>query len=278
MSRSGKNRSGRRLRAGRGVAKLLAGALVLLSATSGCAFFASSYAPNLALAELEEELGRVATITETDRWILLEPKQPRDSDVGAEAGADAGVGEAANAGVVFYPGGKVEPRAYLPLLTRIVAEGYPVYLVRMPLDLAVLDIDRALSAIASRPEVQYWHLVGHSLGGAMAAELVDREPGTFASLTLLSSYPAGGVDLSGRDLPVLSAYGTRDGVADLNAVQEAIHQFPEDSTFLAIAGGNHAGFGVYGPQEDDKPATISAAEQRAVAQRAMLELFQRAEE
>ena len=264
------SRTGRRLRGGWTVAKLLVGVFAVLSTASGCAFFASSYTPNPALAELEEELGIVATITEKDRWILLEPKQPPR--------VDAGVDEAADAGVVFYPGGKVEPRAYLPLFTRVVAEGYPVYLVRMPLDLAVLDIDRALSAVASRPEVQYWHLVGHSLGGAMAAELVDREPGTFASLTLLASYPAGGVDLSGRNLPVLSAYGTRDGVADLNAVQEAIDQFPEDATFLAIAGGNHAGFGVYGPQEDDKPATISAAEQRAIAQRAMLELFQQAEE
>jgi hypothetical protein len=61
-------------------------------------------------------------------------------------------------------------------------------------------------------------------------------------------------------------------------VQEAIDQFPADATFLAIAGGNHAQFGVYGPQEDDKPATISSAEQRDIAQRAMLELFRRAEE
>lgn len=237
----------------------------MVAGWSGCAFFASSYTPNPALAELEEGLANIATITEEDRWIRMEPKELNGSSA------------APTAVVIFYPGGKVEPRAYLPLFGRIVAAGYPVYFVRMPLDLAVLDIDRARDIIDAHPEVQHWHLVGHSLGGAMAAELAEREPSTFASLTLLASYPARGVDLSERDLPVLSAYGTRDGVVDLNAVQEAIDQFPADATFLAIAGGNHAHFGVYGPQEGDRPATIRAAEQRAVTQRAMLELFRRAE-
>ncbi len=263
-----------RLSAGGAVRLLMvaAGALLL----SGCAFFASSYAPNPSIADAEEDLAAVATIRDEEQWIVLEPM----ADIAAGAG-DAAVGDGAPAGgVIFYPGGKVSPRSYLPLFRRVVAEGYVVYIVKMPLDLAVMDVDRALKVIEAAESddggPERWHIVGHSLGGAMAAQLVDRNPELFASLTMLASYPAGGVDLTDGAVEVLSVYGTRDGVADVDAIQGAADQYPADAGLLGISGGNHAQFGMYGPQDDDLPATISGEEQRAVTQRAMLELFRRA--
>lgn len=254
------------------MARLPLPAVVLTVVLSGCAFFASSYAPNPSIAEAEENLATVATIREEERWIVLEPKA-------AVLRRATEAGEAPVAGIIFYPGGKVSPRSYLPLFREIVAEGYLVYIVKMPLDLAVMDVDRALSAIEAAGSMDRgpgtWHIVGHSLGGAMAAQLVDRNPEVFAGLTMLASYPAGGVDLTDDDVAVLSVYGTRDGVADVEAIQAAADQYPADAEFVAIAGANHAGFGVYGPQEDDLPATISGEEQRAVTQRAMLEHFRR---
>lgn len=248
--------------------KMLALAALLVP-LAGCAFFARSYQPNPALAELEAEIADYATIVEEERWIAILPEN---------GDADAPGSTSDRSGVIFYPGGKVSHRAYIPLFDRIVAEGYSVFIVQMPLDLAVMDTDRALDVMEAYPDLERWHLVGHSLGGAMAAQLVEREPGAFASLSLLASYPAGGVDLSSRDLPVLSAWGTRDGVADLEAVQAAESQYPPEARMLAISGGNHAGFGVYGPQEGDNPATITGAEQRSLSQTAMLELFAAAQE
>ena len=253
---------------------IAAGAALFLS--GGCAFFASSYAPNPSIADAEEALSAVAAIRDEEQWIVLEPSAETDAAVGDGAPGDgAPVG-----GVIFYPGGKVSPRSYLPLFRRVVGEGYLAYIVKMPLDLAVMDVDRALEAIEAAEsrdgDPESWHIVGHSLGGAMAAQLVDRNPEVFASLTLLASYPAGGVDLTDDAVEVLSVYGTRDGVADVDAIQEAADQYPDDAEFLAISGGNHAQFGLYGPQDDDLPATISGEEQRAVTQRAMLELFRRA--
>ena len=244
---------------------LMGVALLLLS---GCAFFRASYQPNSTPADYEERMSGYARIVEQDRWIHIEPRRDRRDE------------PAPNDGVVFYPGAKVSPQAYIPLFDRIVQEGYSVFIVKMPLDLAVMDVDRALQVIesvgdadgaAARSRIDTWHIVGHSLGGAMAAQLVDREPDTFASLTLLAAYPAGGVDLRDQKIAVLSAYGTRDGVADPQEIRAAAAQYPEDARFLAIAGGNHAQFGVYGPQEDDKPATIRGEEQRRITQNAMME-------
>ena len=55
-------------------------------------------------------------------------------------------------GLIFYPGGKVEDTAYLPLLERIRAGGLTVVLVKMPFQLAVFDIhaaDRVYDAVPS---------------------------------------------------------------------------------------------------------------------------------
>ena len=37
--------------------------------------------------------------------------------------------------LIFYPGGKVEPTAYLPLLTALAEDGVDCFLVRMPLNM-----------------------------------------------------------------------------------------------------------------------------------------------
>jgi dienelactone hydrolase len=241
---------------------------VALLFLGGCAFFRASYAPNSSLADYEERMSRYAEIAEEEDWIRITP--------------DGTATPTTRTGVIFYPGGKVSPRAYIPLFDRIVREGYPVYIAKMPLDLAVMDIDRAMAIIedteapqdsSEQARIETWHIAGHSLGGAMAAQLVEREPGTFAGLTLLASFPGGRVDLSDQEVDVLSIYGTRDGVANPEEIRNAAEQYPADARFLAISGGNHAQFGVYGPQEDDGAATISGEEQRRVTQEAMLELI-----
>ena len=47
------------------------------------------------------------------------------------------------AGFIFYPGGKVEHTAYAPLLLELAEEGIHCVLVKMPLNLAVLDVNAA---------------------------------------------------------------------------------------------------------------------------------------
>ena len=46
-------------------------------------------------------------------------------------------------GIVFYPGGKVERDAYIPLMRALASKGVLCILVDMPFNLAVFDISRA---------------------------------------------------------------------------------------------------------------------------------------
>ena len=51
--------------------------------------------------------------------------------------------EGATTGLIVYPGGKVEHRAYIPLMQACAQQGILCVLVEMPFNLAVLDINAA---------------------------------------------------------------------------------------------------------------------------------------
>ena len=163
------------------------------------------------------------------------------------------------AGLIFYPGGKVEHTAYTPLMEALASEGILCVLVEMPFRLAVLDVNAAEGIPAAFPEVERWYLGGHSLGGSMAASYLASHTEDFDGLILLGSYST--ADLSGSGLAVLSVYGSEDGVMNREKYAEYAPNLPEGFTETVIEGGNHAYFGAYGEQEGDGTATITPAEQ-----------------
>jgi len=164
-------------------------------------------------------------------------------------------------GIVFYPGGRVDPRSYAPLAHDLALAGHRVIIVPMRLNLAVLSPNRARDAIDANPDIRAWAMSGHSLGGTMAAQYAKSDLDRVKALALLASYPAGSGDLSASDIRVTSVYGTLDGVLDAEAFTAAAPLLPESTEYVTIDGGNHAQFGSYGPQPGDNDATISAQEQ-----------------
>lgn len=72
------------------------------------------------------------------------------------------------AGLIFYPGGKVEDTAYAPLMRAFAENGILCGLVKMPGNLAVLSPNAADGLQQAHPEITEWYIGGHSLGGAMA--------------------------------------------------------------------------------------------------------------
>ena len=162
-------------------------------------------------------------------------------------------------GLIFYPGGKVDHRAYVPLARALAEKGVFCVVCPMPFRLAVLDRDAALEARQAFPEVGCWYVGGHSLGGVMAARCLAAHPEKFDGLLLLGAYAD--KDLSGCGVPVLSVYGSEDGVMNRSAYSECRGNLPGDAEELVLEGGCHAGFGMYGPQRGDGTPQISAAEQ-----------------
>ncbi|MFP4646542.1 MAG: alpha/beta hydrolase [Candidatus Bipolaricaulota bacterium] len=163
--------------------------------------------------------------------------------------------------LIFYPGARVPAEAYSPHLLEIARQGFTVYLVKMPLNFALLGWGRAGKVISARPEQDCWVLGGHSLGGAMAARFVDRTDFAVYGLVLWASYPEEGLDLDKNRISVLSLIGTRDSIIDEGKVTRAREQLPEKAEFVNIEGGNHSQFGWYGFQQGDGQAAIERDEQ-----------------
>lgn len=159
-------------------------------------------------------------------------------------------------GLIFYPGAKVEETAYAPILNALAETGICCVVVKMPYHLAVFDSDAAEQVMEDIPGVAHWYLGGHSLGGAMAANYAAKQEEALEGLVLLAAYPTRELE----ELPVLSIYGSEDGVLNREKYEKSIG-LSHVLTERVIEGGNHAGFGDYGPQKGDGTALVSEEEQ-----------------
>ena len=204
-----------------------------------------------ALAAMESDMA--VTVEQAGGTVVFRPEEPW-------------------AGLVFYPGGKVEHTAYAPLLRQLAEAGVLCVLPEMPLRLAVLDMDAAEGVLEQFPEVEDWYLGGHSLGGAMAAAYAAEQAGDYEGLILLAAYAT--KDLSASELRVLSLYGSEDGVLDLEKYETYRSNLPADMMEQIIDGGSHACFGSYGPQDGDGVAAITQEQQIRITVEAVLELME----
>lgn len=192
-----------------------------------------------ALACMEEPASGVS-VYELDDNIVFSPENPR-------------------AGFIFYPGGKVQAEAYAPLMEACAERGVLCVLIRMPANLAVLDVDAADGTQEEFPEISEWYMGGHSLGGSMAASYLGDHTEEFKGLILLAAYST--EDLSDTDERVLSIYGSNDQVLNLEKYSENRENLSSDMEEKIIEGGNHAYFASYGEQDGDGNAEITNAEQ-----------------
>lgn len=186
-------------------------------------------------------------------------------------------GREAVTGFIFYPGGRVDYRAYAPQLRQVAASGTLVVVVRMPLSLAVFGANKADAVITAFPQIKQWAVGGHSLGGSMAALYTYNHPGKIKGLVLWASYPASNNNLSDRDLAVVSISGILDGLATPAKIAASKSLLPDSTRWVAIQGGNHAQFGSYGAQSGDNPAQLSAQAQLDQTVSATLDLLKQIE-
>lgn len=179
-----------------------------------------------------------------------------------------------NTAFIFYPGGRVDERAYAPLAHEIAAQGFLVVIVRMPLNLAVFNPNAGEAVLETYPQIQQWVIGGHSLGGSMAANYSRQNLSKVNGLILLASYPASSADLSKTDLAVLSIYATQDRLATVEKIRASEALLPPTTEWVAIEGGNHAQFGWYGEQPGDGLATLSRQEQHRQTLSAIVNFLQ----
>lgn len=152
-------------------------------------------------------------------------------------------------GIIFYPGAKVETEAYLPLLEKLVEQGYTCVLVEMPFYMAVLDIDRADGVFDLDLDVESWYIAGHSMGGSMASIYAQDNVDKIDGAIMLGAY-------------IYSDYPIEDSITIYGSFNDNLEEYIDyTQNIYIIEGGNHAQFGYYGPQEGDPDATISTTQQ-----------------
>ena len=142
--------------------------------------------------------------------------------------------------LVFYPGAKIDSKAYLPLMKKLADGGIDCFLLEVPMHMAIFD--------------------------AAAKYAADHD--NIDGVVLLASYPTSQLPES---TALLSIYGTEDTVLELKAYEESKKYFPSNSTEVVLDGGNHSQFGNYGDQTGDGTATISGDEQQSKTAKAILE-------
>lgn len=202
-------------------------------------------------------------IEETPNYIALTPAETTAKQVG----------------ILFYPGGLVDPHAYIPMFQNIVNEqNHPIVILKVAANLAITNTSKGINAQSDFEEITDWVIGGHSLGGAVAGIDVSNNPDEYKGLFLLGAYTTS--DLSDWNGAALSLYGefdelldqekflenesnlpTRFDVATLNDIPDTLTT--QQTIYHEIKGGNHAYFGNYGEQEGDGTATINRTEQQA---------------
>lgn len=167
--------------------------------------------------------------------------------------------ENTNTGFIFYPGGKVEYTAYLPLLKACAENDIMCALIKMPFNLAVFDYNAADKIREMYPDIENWYIGGHSLGGAMASYHTSENADKYKGVILLGAYSS--EDLSDKDLKILSVYGTEDKILDMDKYEEYKKNLPESFNEIIISGGCHSYFGMYGEQFGDGTPSIENIDQ-----------------
>ncbi|MFU8793454.1 MAG: alpha/beta hydrolase [Acholeplasmataceae bacterium] len=161
------------------------------------------------------------------------------------------------ANIIIYPGGLVERDSYAYLAYLLSLEGYRVFLVGMPFNLAILNTDAAHDVMHDFPSDLKWYIGGHSLGGASASLYIKDHQDLYDGLFFLGAYPANSADLSEATLKVMSITAQNDLILNAKTYLETQRLLPSHTVYQSIEGGNHSYFGFYGQQKNDGIATIS---------------------
>ena len=185
-------------------------------------------------AALEAWTNDAISITDTGHSVILSPTSG-----------------AIEQGLVFVPGAKVDPYAYLYKLSGIAEQGTTVVITKPTLNLALADLRPLDTFTADVPGIDSWLVGGHSLGGVKACQYATDD--SVDGLVLFGSYCAS--DLSNSGLPVLSFVAENDGLSTPEKIADAMGNLPRTGTVVEIPGANHANFGNYGEQPGDGVST-----------------------
>jgi hypothetical protein len=176
---------------------------------------------------------------------------------------------------IYYPGGLVHAEAYAPYTAAVAKQGAHSFLLKLTLDMAMMDVDAANDAKQSefaKANCKNYVLGGHSLGGIGIAMYGENNKDD--GLLFISSYAHKEDLVDQHPQPVMVVYGENDLLSTEAEIMEAKGNLPDTAQYFKIDGGNHAQMGFYGPQNNDGEPTITREEQQRVLVEKTMEIIQ----
>lgn len=164
--------------------------------------------------------------------------------------------------IIFIPGGLVNPESYLYLCYNLALQGYNVTIYKPVFHLAIFTPNHAKRFLSDELENV---IIGHSLGGVVSSMLASKVE-NISQVILMGSYPI--QDISNQDVLLIKA--EFDIALDEAKFNDSLKYTNDDKVIIEIDGGNHAGFGWYGPQKGDGEAEISIIDQQQLVLQAIL--------
>ena len=194
-------------------------------------------------------------ISERDGFLVIRPSAPPST-----------------VGLLFYPGLRIEPRAYLAKLAALSSKaGVSIVIGRPSLNVAAFSIGQADDMRKQLTGIKQWYVAGHSLGGAVACYYASNHLDDLQGVVLLGTYC--GSDISTSRLRVLTVVAGSDGVIPPKTIEQHVVELPANAQIVRIAGMVHSQFGNYGPQSDDGRPSIDDSQVREAISEAARAFF-----
>ncbi len=160
----------------------------------------------------------------------------------------------AKTGLVFLPGAKVDPYAYVYKLSGIVANtGITVVIAKSYFHVPLFDLRPIATFTNDVNDISTWYVGGHSLGGVRACQYAADSTTHVAGLILFGSYCDSDVTV-----PVLSLRGSQDKLTSEQDVKDHRAHLKGKVTTYEIEDASHASFGDYGKQSGDGVASVDS--------------------
>ena len=247
--------------------------LVFVTITVTVVFLGTPFeGPSASIEAVDSDDG--VSLERTNGGYVLEPTET-DAETGEPTITDT------NVGLVFYPGARVTPSAYVESLAPVARDAnVTVVIPSMPLNLAIVDYGvartglrshAATAEMAERPDIEQWYVGGHSLGGAMACWYADDHRDDVEGLVLYGSYCDR--NIADRGLAVLSIAGVQDTVIDASDYERGVSKLPAAATVVELDGLNHTQFGSYSGQRGDTATGTSYEDAHARLNEAVVSWF-----
>ncbi|MBR0282792.1 MAG: alpha/beta hydrolase [Oscillibacter sp.] len=169
-------------------------------------------------------------------------------------------GPSEDTAIILYNAFNARETVYAPLAVKIAQETADVFVMKTPLKIAILGLNKA-KEVQDSYSYDHWYLAGHSLGGGAASIYVTSCENPPDGLILLGSYAIYQMVFEDIHIRTLSLYGSNDAALDIKQLESTRELMPEGSAMHCIEGGNHSQFGSYGQYPRSGTATITPEEQ-----------------